>query len=152
MLETKNRIGFLNTLAKTTRIERELINNLIESNKSISVNFNEYEVLEILFNNDNMTQFDLVEQLCMNRLYISRCLKSFEEKRYISRSFINKDDKTVTICTLTERGKIAYKVVKGKMEELDKRILEKLSPEDSEKTSFYLNNLHQIITGLVNEN
>src|SRR5574344_192439 len=152
-MEEEKLIADVFTLMESTaRKGRELVTKIFESekeNRSNNVNFTQFQILEAIVNNPNITQGDLCLILFKNQVYISKCLKFFESKKYVTRKFINNGEKVSTGYEITERGLIPYKVGIMTLNNLERKIISKLNENDVEKTNFYLNNLQEIIANIM---
>lgn len=149
-MDEEKRIAAIFSLMETTsRAGRELVTKIFLSEKekhNNNVNFSQFQILEAIVNNPNITQNELCAKLFKNQVYISKSLKFFESKKYISRKFINNGEKISTGYNIAERGLIPYKTGFFTLQELERKIIAKLDEDDVEKTALYLNNLREVIT------
>ncbi len=152
-MEKEEKIAEVFTLMETTaRVGRELVTKIFASKNEIhknKVNFTQFQILEAIVKNPDITQGNLCTKLFKNQMYISKCLKIFEKYKYIKHRFINNDGKTSTGYSITERGLIVYRIGVATLDELEKKIIANLKEDDVEKTTFYLNNLEKIITNII---
>ncbi len=152
MEEEKKIAAVFTLMEETARTGRELVTKIFLSEKgnhNNNVNSSQFQILETIVNNPNITQSDLCTKLFKNQIYVSKCLKFLESKRYITRNFINNGDKVSTGYNITERGLIPYKVGGMTLNDLERKIISNLKENDVEKTTFYLSNLQEIITNII---
>lgn len=152
-MEKEEKIAEVFTLMEATaRTGRELVAKIFASKKENhrnNINFSQFQILEAIVNNPNITQGELCTKLFKNQIYISKCLKIFEKYKYITHRFVSSDGKTSTSYNITERGLIPYKTSLFTLNELERKIIAKIKENDVEKTTFYLNNLQEIITDII---
>ena len=148
MDEEKRVAEIFGLIEDTARTGRELVTKVFlrdKDSKKNDINFSQYQILEKIVKNPNITQLEIVESLLKNQVYVNKCLKYFEGKKYVTKNFVNKNDKVLTGYSITARGLIPYKVATYTLSQHERKIINSLNEEDLEKTTSYLNNLKSVI-------
>lgn len=96
------------SLERTARVARLSAYRFFDENPNIEVTFNEFLIIEALFNTPKIHQGDLARVLSRGAANLSRDLEKLENRGIINRSLSTKDKRIVKTLMLTNEGEKIY--------------------------------------------
>lgn len=100
--------SLLCNLERTARVARLSAFRFFEENPNIEVTFNEFLIIEALYDTPKIHQGDLARTLSKGAANLSRDLEKLENRGFIQRSLDTKDKRIVKTLILTNKGNQLY--------------------------------------------
>ena len=120
-------------IEQVARLGRISAYRFFDKNENIEVSFNEFLILEVLYDNPEIHQRNLAKILVKGTANLSRDLDKLEKREIIRRTVSIKNNRTVKTLKLTKQGENIYLDICQKCIEHVKN-LENIFPEDEFKT------------------
>ena len=120
-------------IEQVARLGRISAYRFFDKNENIEVSFNEFLILEALYDNPEIHQRNLAKILVKGTANLSRDLDKLEKREIIRRTVSVKNNRTVKTLKLTKQGENIYLDICQKCIEHVKN-LENIFPEDEFKT------------------
>jgi DNA-binding MarR family transcriptional regulator len=105
----------------------------------------EARILYELFHRPGLTASDLISVLDMDKGYLSRILRRFEEKKLVSRA-VSKVDKRVVALALTLKGRKEFELLDRASDEQVDRTFRNLTEKDGQELVGKMIAIRQIVT------
>jgi DNA-binding MarR family transcriptional regulator len=105
----------------------------------------EARILYELFHRPGLTASDLIRVLDMDKGYLSRILRRFEEKKLVCR-VVSKVDKRVVALTLTVKGRKEFELLDRSSDEQVDRTFRNLTEEDGQALVGKMIEIRQIVS------
>lgn len=120
---------FIISIEKLARmVETILENELIDTDLSRG----QYEYILYLLNNEGTNQYDISQDLLIDKTTVAKALKKLEQSKYIMRKVDQRDKRKVKVY-LTKKGKDLNNYLNDVYKELDKKISLHIRPEVKEQ-------------------
>ena len=95
-------------IEQVARLGRISAYRFFDKNENIEVSFNEFLILEVLYDNPEIHQRNLAKILVKGTANLSRDLDKLEKREIIKRTVSVKNNRTVKTLKLTEQGENIY--------------------------------------------
>ena len=117
--------------------------------ENICINPEEFSTLDVIYNNQNICQRDLAKLILKDRANTGRLLDSLEDKNFIKRDLVERNNRPVKQISLTKQGEKflieTSKILKEKFEEIEQEI----GKEEMEKTCQFLQKLRTSLAEII---
>lgn len=111
----------------------------------------EARILYEIYEKKEISARDVVNNLHVDKGYLSRILKKFELKSLINRE-VSEDDSRLTVISLTKKGEtLAEKLIMESVQQVERDIMG-ISDSDLDKLSYHLEEIIEILGGKDNGN
>ena len=105
---TKLSNSLICNLDKVARLGRATASRFFEKNKSFGISFNDFLILEALFDTPKINQKQLAKLILRETGNLSRDLEKLENRNFIKRTLKMENNRTVKILELTQVGNDTY--------------------------------------------
>lgn len=116
---------------------------------SIPLSLDEYIVIDTLSIHPGICQIELAKLILKDRVFTSRLLNSLEQKGYVLRQNMTKDNRLVKIIYNTDKAKDVLNQYQSKLEEQSLEVFKDLSDEDIENIQESLTRLRNSLNKYV---
>lgn len=140
--------GLYYEIRLTAKYFRLMGNQLFEK-LNISINFEEFIVLDLVSQNSDLCQRDLAKFLLRDRANTGRILDNLEEKKFVERINDTKNNRLVKIIKITESGKKFVEEIIKKLEPTVALIDKKFTLEEEQKLCSTLRNCRTALEEIV---
>lgn len=124
-----------------TRIIGLLDQHVLDSKYSLP----EVRVLYEIYHHNNLTARDIMATLNIDKGYLSRMLQNFKKAKLVSKKRSGKDGRSAHL-SLTDSGKVEFKVLNRASDHQLKEILDGLTSSDCDKLVRYMSGIKEILS------
>lgn len=117
--------------------------------ENICTNPEEFSTLDVIYNNPDICQRDLAKLILKDRANTGRLLDSLEDKNFIKRDLVERNNRPVKQISLTKQGEKflieTTKILKERFSEINQEI----SEDEMNKTCQFLQKLRTILAEII---
>ncbi len=109
----------------------------------------EFSVLDILFENENVCQRDLAQKMLINRANMGKILGGLEKKGFIQRKLSTKGNYPVKLVNLTPQGKENYINIIEKLQKFSKIAIDEITEQDVNQMRNELKKIRNVLDNIL---